>query len=213
MNSDIKIKVCGMRQAQNIKELIQLTPDYIGFIFYPKSPRFAGEILDSKVTFGIPANIKKTGVFVNSDLEYIIKTCEKFKLNTVQLHGKESKNLCQNIKNHGYEVIKAFSIKSDEEINKITDYNEDCDFFLFDTPTAQYGGSGRKFDWSLLANTKIEKPFFLSGGIEENDAKTILNACPVKPYAIDINSRFEVAPGLKNIESVARFINEIRNVK
>jgi phosphoribosylanthranilate isomerase len=213
MNSDIKIKVCGMRQAQNIKELVHLSPNYIGFIFYPKSPRFAGKILDSEITSDIPANIKKTGVFVNSELEYIINICEKFKLNTVQLHGMESKNLCQNIKSHGYEVIKAFSLRSDEDINKITDYHKSCDFFLFDTPTSLYGGSGRKFDWSLLANTKIEKPFFLSGGIEEDDAEIILNYCPVKPYAIDINSRFEIAPGLKDIKSVAKFINGIRCLK
>lgn len=199
-----------MRQSQNIKDLVDLAPDYIGFIFYKKSPRYAGSILSPETTSQIPGTIKKTGVFVNSDFESIIEICNNFNLNTVQLHGDETPHLCGNIQKAGLEVIKAFSLKSNVDIENTRLYKDYCDYFLFDTPTLQYGGSGKKFDWSILEGAKIERPFFLSGGIEEADAATILEECPQKPYALDVNSKFEVAPGLKNIESIKRFIEKIR---
>ncbi len=200
-----------MRNSQNIKDLVELNPDYIGFIFYEKSPRHAGNTLKSEIKSLIPDTIKKTGVFVNSTPETIFRTCDKYQLNTVQLHGNESIDLCRQILDQGYKVIKAFSLKSEADIEKVNTYSDCCNYFLFDTPTVAYGGSGQKFDWSILRLGQINRPFFLSGGIEESDANTILKTCPIKPFAIDINSRFEIAPGLKNIESVKRFIETIHN--
>ncbi len=206
----MKIKVCGMRNSKNIMELIKLAPDYIGFIFYEKSPRFAGNILTREITSQIPETIKKTGVLVNTPEENLIKTSNTLGLTTVQLHGNESPRLCRTIRNEGFEVIKAFSLKNRDDVVRTKEYIDSCDFFLFDTPSAGYGGSGQKFDWSLLSDITIEQPFFLSGGIEEKDASALLTQSPVQPYAIDINSRFETTPGLKNINSVRRFIQSIR---
>ncbi|WP_232526525.1 phosphoribosylanthranilate isomerase [Marinilabilia rubra] len=199
-----------MRQQENIEALTALGPDYMGFIFYSKSPRFAGGFLTPKIIKQIPESIKKTGVFVNLKNQDILEICKNLSLNTVQLHGKESPEQCRAIKNLGLEVIKAFSLNSMEEIDQIMAYEEVCDYFLFDTPTRKYGGSGKKFDWSLLKALPSEKPFFLSGGIEENDAETLIEDCPVSPFAVDINSKFEIEPGLKNIESIERFIKTIR---
>jgi phosphoribosylanthranilate isomerase len=210
MQKHVKIKVCGMRHRQNILDLVKLKPDYIGFIFYPKSPRYAGPILKPETTALIPEFIRKTGVFVNADSEEIKKICQTFNLNTVQLHGKESTDQCFELKEEGYEVIKAFSLKDEEDIKKTEDYKDVCNFFLFDTPTHQYGGSGQKFDWSIITGFEPALPFFLSGGIENADAPKILKECPITPYALDINSRFEVAPGLKNIATVEQFITTIR---
>ncbi|MGM0376957.1 MAG: phosphoribosylanthranilate isomerase [Bacteroidota bacterium] len=210
MSPEIKIKVCGMRLRQNIEEVGGHIPDYMGFIFHPGSPRFAGSILQPEVTAAIPDPIRKTGVFVNTSTQYIDETCKNYDLNTVQLHGEETPQQCSELKELGYEVIKTFSLKNRDDIERTNPYSQSCDFFLFDTPTVKHGGSGKKFDWSVLSGARIERPFFLSGGIEEADAETILNNIPVQPYAIDINSRFETNPGMKNAEAVGRFIQSIR---
>lgn len=199
-----------MRQKENIEVLSALMPDYMGFIFYSKSPRFAEDHLTPEIAKQIPASIKKTGVFVNLGNQDILDICQKYSLNAVQLHGKESPQQCLAIKERGLEVIKAFSLKSMEVVDQISAYEEACDFFLFDTPTRQYGGSGKKFDWTLLEALPSGKPFFLSGGIEENDAETLIDNCPVRPYAVDVNSKFEIEPGLKDIESIKRFMENIR---
>ncbi|WP_016777874.1 phosphoribosylanthranilate isomerase [Anaerophaga thermohalophila] len=206
MDNPIKIKVCGMRDRQNIEQLVKLKPHYIGFIFYNKSPRYAGSILTPETAMAIPETIKKTGVFVNADIKTIKATCQRFNLQVAQLHGKETPEHCMEIRRAGYEVIKAFSLKQPSDLDDVLTYNNACDFFLFDTPTDKHGGSGEKFDWSVLNNFNEEKPFFLSGGIEEADSQSIRHNCPYRPYAVDINSRFEVSPGLKNIEAVRRFM-------
>ncbi|MBZ4675868.1 MAG: hypothetical protein JG782_487 [Anaerophaga sp.] len=212
MDNPIKIKVCGMRDRQNIEELVKLKPDYIGFIFYSKSPRYAGSILTPETAMDIPETIKKTGVFVNADLKTIKATCQRFNLHVVQLHGKETPEFCMEIRQAGYEVIKAFSLKQPSDLDDALKYNDACDFFLFDAPTDKHGGSGEKFDWPVLNNFNVEKPFFLSGGIEESDVQRIRNNFPLRPYAVDINSRFEVSPGLKNIEAVRRFMMAMKQL-
>ncbi len=209
----MKIKVCGMRHPDNIRELIKLRPDYIGFIFYEASPRFAGHELTQTTLDLIPNEICKTGVFVNSTLTQIQSTLEQFKLDAIQLHGQESPELCQALRNQGLEVIKAFSLKTATDLKGIERYKEACDFFLFDTATPSHGGSGRKFDWQLLKDAPLALPFFLSGGIGEEDANALLDECPVKPYALDLNSRFETQPGVKDIEALKRFIQQIRAAK
>ncbi|WP_106151448.1 phosphoribosylanthranilate isomerase [Marinilabilia salmonicolor] len=210
MQNKIKIKVCGMRDHQNILDVAMLDPDYMGFIFYPKSPRFAGNILNPETTRLLPDKIHKTGVFVNATLNEIKETSLKFNLSTAQLHGNESPDLCKELRENGLEVIKAFSLKKQSDLNATNQYREACDFFLFDTPTARYGGSGKKFDWSILEGILLSRPFFLSGGIEAEDASGILKECPIEPYALDINSKFETAPGFKEIASVEKFIKTIR---
>ncbi|MGQ1890766.1 phosphoribosylanthranilate isomerase [Thermophagus sp. OGC60D27] len=201
-----------MRDQRNIEALIALKPDYIGFIFYPQSPRYAGNILNSSTVKGIPSTIKKTGVFVNADTHSIVSTCQKYHLNSVQLHGKETPLQCRELQKEGLEIIKAFSLKQTSDLKITDDYHDSCHYFLFDTPSAKHGGSGQKFDWSVLSQFNADKPFFLSGGIGESDAKAIIQHCPVQPYAVDINSRFETAPGMKNIEAIARFLSAIKQL-
>ncbi len=207
---EMKIKVCGMRHPDNIRELVKLKPDYMGFIFYEVSPRYAGNMLTRSTLSLIPEQIKKTGVFVNSTPEAITHTIQRFGLDAVQLHGVETPAFCAAVKNTGVEVIKAFALKSKSDLIPANKYKACCDFLLFDTPTLDYGGSGRKFNWDLLKEQEISLPFFLSGGLEESDAETILNECPVPPYGVDLNSRFETEPGLKNIKAIERFMKRIR---
>jgi phosphoribosylanthranilate isomerase len=204
------IKVCGMRHADNISELIKLQPNYIGFIFYQKSPRFAGDILTQEITDSIPSSIKKTGVFVNESEKKILETVKKFSLNAVQLHGSESPELCSALKMKGLEVLKAFHPDSIEKIEATKNYESACDYFLFDTPSAAHGGTGQKFDWSILEQYTGSCPFFLSGGIGPDDAETILNLKTIHPAGLDINSKFELEPGLKNIDALSRFINHLK---
>ncbi len=200
-----------MRDADNISNLCRLQPDYIGFIFYPKSPRYAGNILTREITDNIAAHIKKTGVFVNDSEKQIMKMVEKFQLSTVQLHGNESPEFCSNIKAKGLEVLKAFHPYSIENMNETKAYEKVCDFFLFDTPSAAHGGTGHKFDWSLLEQYTGSCPFFLSGGIGPEDADIIMNLKNIHPIGVDINSRFETEPGIKNIPALENFITKLRN--
>lgn len=207
------IKVCGMRQATNISDLCKLGPDYIGFIFYPKSLRFAGNILTPEITDRIPAGIKKTGVFVNASEKQILETVNRYKLNAVQLHGNEPPELCAILKEKNLEILKAFHPDNVHKLSETKAYEEVCDFFLFDTPSAEHGGSGCKFDWSVLEHYKGKCPFFLSGGIGPNDADTIANSMNIHPAGVDLNSRFEKEPGVKEIIMLEKFINKLRDGK
>ncbi len=200
-----------MRDSQNIGELVKLQPDYIGFIFYPKSKRFVGNEWNNSIARNIPENIKKTGVFVNSSFEEIETKVSIFHLNAVQLHGDESIELCLKVKELEVEVIKAFPILIPSDFEQTNKYVDAVDFFLFDTKTEAYGGSGKKFDWNILSNYNQQKQFFLSGGISVNDAETISKLQHPSLYCLDINSKFETVPGLKDITQVNQFIKTIRN--
>ena len=182
----------------------------MGFIFYPQSPRYAGLLLEPDTTTGIPASIKKAGVFVNAEFEVILETIKKYSLDIVQLHGNESPDLCFRLKENGALVIKAFSIRDANTLNQYAEYVEVTDYFLFDTITPDYGGSGLRFDWNLLQNYNSNHPFFLSGGIGPNDVAEIFKITHPSFYGIDINSRFESAPGMKEINNLKKFISEIR---
>lgn len=188
----MKIKICGMKYRDNILEVSQLLPDYLGFIFYNKSARFfEGEIPD------VPSTIKKVGVFVNETIDNMTKTAKKHRLDVIQLHGNESPELCEKLQKLKIEIIKVFSISDDFDFDEIKKYEQVCNYFLFDTKGQLHGGNGVKFNWDLLQNYHSKKPLFLSGGIglEEIEQIEQLNL-PV--YAIDINSKFEIEPGLKN---------------
>ncbi len=189
-----------MRNSENIKALVSLKPDYIGFIFYKKSKRYAEKVLDKAILNLIPTEINKVGVFVNEPIAEIHRICQKFSLNHVQLHGDESTEDCLKVKNLGYTLIKAFGINEEFDFTSLDKYEKYVDFFLFDTKTKDYGGSGKAYNWKFLKKYKGEKPYFLSGGISKENVKEALMFDDKRMQVLDINSNFESKPGLKNIK-------------
>jgi phosphoribosylanthranilate isomerase len=206
INMKLKIKVCGMRQASNIAAVAELQPDYLGFIFYQKSPRFISEVSAELIKY-VPQTIKTTGVFVNEDVETVKAYIFKYNLKAVQLHGKEDVAYCEEIKSTGVEVIKAFGIDENFDFAKLEAYLNVVDYFLFDTQTPDHGGSGKVFNWELLTNYKFDKPYFLSGGIDSSHIATIKNINDPRLYAVDVNSKFELEPGLKDVEKLKEFFS------
>lgn len=204
------IKVCGITSLEQARQLATLGVQYAGFIFYNKSPRYVvNKILPGELkTLG---GIKKTGVFVNAELDDVITTIHNYGLHGVQLHGDELPEFCKQLKQHAT-VIKAFRILGDEDMEEIVkDYNDAVDYFLFDTKAKEYGGTGKKFDWTKLAQAKLKKPFFLSGGIGPHDAAEIAEFTALQPkFTLDINSKFETEPGVKNMQLVKEFVDEVR---
>ena len=212
MDSFMKIKVCGMKDPENMKALAELPVDMMGMIFYEKSPRYVDD-RDAEQINAFSLAIPKVGVFVDASLEVILEKVELFQLQLVQLHGKESPEFCRTLREKGIPIIKAFQIKQPEDWETCRLYDDCCDYFLFDTPTPRYGGSGNKFDWELLSAYSGTTPFFLSGGISMEDAEAIHQLNFPQLVAIDLNSRFEPEPGIKDIEKIRRFINEIEERK
>ncbi len=209
MENLIEIKVCGMREPSNIVELVKLKPDYMGFIFYPKSPRFINVCPD----IAIPSTIKKVGVFVNASEREIWSRKVQFGLDVIQLHGDESPELCYVLKQMGVEVIKVFRVDENFDFAVTRRYTDYVDYFLFDTATKAYGGSGEKFNWSILNGYDNARPVFLSGGIGPDDAEAVTTIKGLNIKAIDINSKFELEPGVKDIESLKAFITQVRSRK
>lgn len=204
------VKICGMKIPSNILAVAALKPDFMGFIFYPKSPRYA-EHLDKVTLDLLPRSIKKIGVFVNETLENVLTTIYKYKLDAVQLHGTEMSEECKVLREAGYIVIKAFPIAGADNFKVTKKYEGTCDYFLFDAKTDVYGGSGQKFDWNILNEYTGETPFLLSGGIAPDDAKAILKIVHPKFAGIDLNSKFELSPGLKNLDLLCSFLRELRS--
>lgn len=200
--SQLKLKVCGMKDAENIQHLIDLRPDFMGFIFYKKSPRYVSE-LDADVFSRVPISIKKVGVFVNEDLDAVLEIYEKYGLDYIQLHGDEDLAYSKKLKAKGVKIIKVFRILDSlpYSMAKFCDFS---DYFLFDTASKSYGGSGRHFDWSILRNYSFEVPYLLSGGISLEDVEQIKEMNPSGLEGVDVNSRFEIEPGLKDIEMVRK---------
>lgn len=210
----MRVKVCGMRDQANIEQIIALEPDFIGFIFYDKSERYVGEGLDEEFIKNIPQHIRKVGVFVNSLPNYILSMVKKYDLHYVQLHGNELPDFCRVIRQKGVNVIKAFQIDESFNFGMLTNYKPHCDLFLFDTKGAHPGGNGVAFDWKLLQKYDREKPFIISGGIHLNNLEEIAELTKTLPvYAVDINSKFEVAPGQKDAEKVGEFIQLMKKIK
>ncbi len=199
-----------MRDTKNIEAIAELKPDYMGFIFYPKSPRYVGSDFALEDICHLPQKIKRTGVFVNTKEQEVADAVNTYHLNAVQLHGHESPEFCLKAKQLGVEVIKAFQIDEDFDFDLLKRYADSCDFYLFDTKTKAYGGSGHKFDWKILEKYDRHKPIFLSGGITVDDAEDILNLHQLNIYAVDINSKFEIKPGLKDVELVKGFVERMR---
>jgi phosphoribosylanthranilate isomerase len=206
----MKIKICGLKQPENIREIRELRPDYMGFIFYRKSKRYV-HMNDSFENFQeIDGGIKKVAVFVNETAENISQTLNGLDFDIIQLHGSESPETVKELKSKGYQVIKAFSMKTGFDFSLLQNYEGICDYFLFDTATPQYGGSGKKFNWDLLEHYQDKTSFLLSGGISLKDAEVIKKLHHPRLAGIDVNSGFEIEPGLKDIDLLEKFIKEIR---
>jgi len=206
----MKLKICGMKYPENILEVGALLPDYMGFIFWEKSARHFNGIIPE-----LPKSIQKVGVFVNATLEEILEKIEKNDLQAVQLHGEESVDFCETLKKKipkEMEVIKVFSILDTFDFQVLKPFESVCDYFLFDTKGKLPGGNGTTFDWKVLEKYPSSKPFFLSGGIgiEEMEAVNEILKTNLPVYAIDVNSKFEIEPGLKNIELLSSFKNNLK---
>ena len=204
------VKVCGMREPENIEKVAQLGVDMMGFIFYPKSPRFASQSVDRTAA---DKDVCRVGVFVNESVELISDKIQLFDLNAVQLHGNESRVLCEQLheQNGLLKVIKAISVSTAGDILKYKEYVGAVDYFLFDTKCKTVGGSGQQFDWQVLENYDGDVPFILSGGIGPEDVERIRNFHHPKCIGIDLNSKFEMEPGLKDVEMLKTFLENIEN--
>ncbi|MET4082818.1 phosphoribosylanthranilate isomerase [Pedobacter sp. UYP30] len=213
MQQSIKIKVCGMKFAANIAEIAALKPDYMGFIFYDKSPRYISTI-SSELILYVPKEIKTVGVFVDEEAKMVKLKIATLGLQVVQLHGKELPEYCAALKLDfpNVEIIKAFGVDEDFNFSDLSLYLEVVDFFLFDTKTTKHGGSGKQFDWTTLENYKLDKPYFLSGGIDLEDLYAIKKINDKRLVAIDINSKFELEPGKKNVEKTKEIIAGLREI-
>jgi phosphoribosylanthranilate isomerase len=203
----MNIKVCGITQLKQLQQLEAINIDFAGLIFHKESPRYVGDKLSKKEIKSADFDLKKVGVFVNPELIDVLDAIDEYGLDVVQLHGDENPEMCDDLSGE-VEVIKAFRIKDESvDIDKlIKDYDDVCDYYLFDKATDfSIGGTGKQFDWKILSNAKIEKPFFLSGGIGPDDAAKVKAFKHPDLFAVDINSRFEKEPGVKDMGLVLGF--------
>ncbi len=215
--NNFRIKVCGMTLPEQVNALDEMGVDFAGFIFYPKSPRYVGQKLPPEKMKQIRGRIAKVGVFVNTPYDDLMRTVDDYRLDMVQLHGDETPFFCEKVANY-VTVIKAFRLSPDDPIDwMMRPFHDGSDMFMFDTMGAGYGGTGKKFDWRVLREAQLEKLFFLSGGIESGDEKAICQFAAEeqgkKMFAIDINSRFELSPGVKDMHKVKQFLTNIRGSK
>lgn len=204
------IKICGMRDADNIRQISRLNPDYMGFIFWEHTPRSAIGMHASNISL-LPSTTRPVGVFVNETVESILSTCAAYGIDTIQLHGSETPDMCRQLKSQGLHVWKAFGIDAGFNFHALRDYRRDVEMLVLDTKTPKCGGSGQRFDWSILDCYDLDLPYLLSGGIGPNSADDVLDAFS-KPHiaGIDLNSRFESAPGIKDSEKLTNFANSLK---
>jgi phosphoribosylanthranilate isomerase len=207
---NLRIKICGMRETGNIREICGLYPDYLGFIFYPGSKRYAGNLSPASLR-ELPQAIQKVAVFVNAAREEILSTCKAYSIRILQLHGDEPPAYCRSLKEEGFQVIKAFRVGDELDTAGMDLYAAACDRMLLDTSSDGFGGTGKQFDWSILESYRSPRPFFLSGGIGPGDADRIMEMDIPDLYGVDLNSRFEIKPGLKNKNELETFIHKIRS--
>ncbi|MCD8318396.1 MAG: phosphoribosylanthranilate isomerase [Paraprevotella sp.] len=206
------IKVCGMREPENIRRVEALAPDWMGFICWNGSKRYIGRTPDY-----LPQTCRRVGVFVNPEMDDVLQQIERLRLDIVQLHGQETPDFCRAIREktgeaeHPVELIKAFGMTT-ETLRLTEAFKEVCDYFLFDTPCASGGGSGICFDWRLLREYDGPAPFLLSGGIGPDSVELLSRFSHPRWIGVDLNSRFETAPALKDTESLARFMQTIREL-
>lgn len=213
----MRIKVCGMTSTDQVMQLDEMGVEFAGFIFYPNSPRYVHRFMPKQEIKKIKGkNINKVGVFVNAPAEEVLQAVDDCGLYIVQLHGDETPKYVEKIANY-VTVVKAFRLREDDNVLwKVKDYTDLADMFLFDTEGAGYGGTGRKFDWGLLKGLNIGKPFFLSGGIGPEDIGRLHEFAqePVAKdlFSIDVNSHFEISPGIKNMDALEKFIAQVKTI-
>ena len=208
----MRVKVCGITQVEQLTMLHEVGATFAGLIYYPKSPRY---VLRHMTTSQIKKenNTNKVGVFVNSSVEEVLQMVDECRLHMVQLHGDETPRYCEKIADY-ISVVKAFRVSETDNIGwRIREYMDVCDMFMFDTEGAGYGGTGKKFNWDKLQGVEVGKPYFLSGGIEPGDVEK-LKDFETKPeakalFSIDVNSRFELVPGVKDMELIKNFIQQL----
>lgn len=211
----MRIKVCGMTKAEQVLQLDELGVEFAGFIFYPKSPRYVLSHMSQEQLKKLKGkHINKVGVFVNTPIEELLQLVDACGLYLVQLHGDENPRYCEQVANY-VTVVKAFRLREGEDILwRAKDYQDAADMFLFDTEGAGYGGTGKKFNWDILKGGNVRKPFFLSGGIQPEDVE-LLKAFEQESvakdlFAVDINSKFELAPGLKDMNKIETFVKALK---
>ncbi|MBL0234524.1 MAG: phosphoribosylanthranilate isomerase [Chitinophagaceae bacterium] len=203
----MNIKVCGITEMKQLQQLDGLDIDFAGLIFYKESPRYIGDKIDKAALKRADLDLRKVGVFVNPEMIEVLDAIDEYGLDAVQLHGDETPEMCEDISSE-VEVIKAFRITEGVDVDKlVAPYDAVCDYYLFDTGGLKesIGGTGQQFDWSLLSKAKIEKPFFLSGGISVEDAARVKAFKHPDLFGVDINSRFELTPGVKDMKLVLQF--------
>lgn len=198
----MKLKVCGLKHKTNIYEVRDAGVDYIGMIFYEKSPRYVVDNLYPEDVLFFNEDVEKIGVFVNASLEEIRSQGKLYQLDYIQLHGQESPEFCQAVSDLGFGVIKVFGVGENFDFSVMTPYQHVVDFFLFDTKTPEHGGSGKTFNWDILNNYTLDVPVFVGGGVGLDNLKELLNKEFPFLYAVDMNSKLEVEPGLKDLLKV-----------
>jgi len=206
----LKIKICGLRDPENIRDVLALQPDYIGFIFYPASKRFVGSLDSGWVARLTGAD--KTGVFVNADEQQVTSLTKGYGFQAVQLHGNEDPEYCARLRTTGVTVIKALGIDEQFDWARLRGYEDAVDYFLFDTRSKQHGGTGVRFDWRLLAGYTSDKPFFLSGGLDAENIHEALKIGDNRLHALDLNSKFETVPGIKDIKLLKQTLRTIKTI-
>ncbi len=210
----MNIKVCGITQFKQLQQLEALNIDYAGLIFYKDSPRYMGDKITGKQIKDADFDIKKVGVFVDPGYSELLDAIDEYGLDIVQLHGNETPEMCEELSAE-VEVIKAFRVPGDKSIDideMVADYDAVCDYYLFDTAGLKesFGGTGQQFDWGILKKAKIEKPFFLSGGIGVDDAAKVKAFTHPDFFAVDVNSKFELSPGLKDMAAILKFLQAFK---
>ena len=204
----MKIKICGLKHPDNIKAIIDLAPDYVGFICYAPSPRYASDLQTETLDL-LPESIYKTAVFVNEQAETISKLIDTYNFDAVQLHGNEDPEFCSVLRDK-VTVIKAFGLDENFDFEILNEFADSVDYFLFDTKTDKHGGSGITFDWTLLDKYRLDIPFFLSGGLSLDNLETVSLINHPQFYGVDLNSRFEIEPGLKDINKLKKAFDILR---
>lgn len=208
----MKLKVCGLREFKNVREITETTsPDFLGFIFYDKSPRCVDEEVLSQVLQDLPASVKKVGVFVDATTAEMLEKAEKFHLDYLQLHGNEPVKQCKELEEKGRRIIKAFGIRPQFDFDQLQYYAPYVSFFLFDTKGEQEGGNGYAFDWQILKSYDQKVPFFLSGGISLENIPQVNDFLHLNIFALDVNSKFEIAPGLKDVAKLKELRNKMKD--
>ena len=211
MTMSMKWKVCGMRDPDNIRVVGALQPDFMGLIFYQKSPRDVTDHVNDAMA-AIPSGVQKVGVFVNEDPSILRELTAQYHLDVLQLHGEESAGYCETLKKEGYRLSKAFALDNSFDFRQLEPYKQAVDYFLFDTKGKYRGGNGQPFDWDILQRYDNEVPIFLSGGIDLQQLHNLDRLVNVNVYALDVNSRFEISPGLKDVEKLKALSKTLEDV-